>query len=80
MSDYATSLLRAIEVGDKDQMDSAFGDALNAKISDALDAKKIEIAQRIYGYQSPVESEQDDSGETVELATDASEEDGTEEV
>lgn len=80
MSDYAAGLLRAIELGDKDEMTTAFGDAINAKISDALDAKKIEIAQRIYGNQSPEESEESDSGETVEIAADTSEEDGTEEV
>lgn len=79
MSDYAASLLRAIEIGDKEQMSTAFGDAINAKVSDALDAKKVEIAQRIYGYQSPEESEEE-SGETVEIAADTPEEDGTQEV
>lgn len=80
MSDYAASLLRAIEIGDKEQMATAVSTALDAKVSDALDAKKIEIAQRIYGYQAPGEDDEQDSGETVEISADESEEDGTEEV
>lgn len=80
MSDYAVNLLRAIESGEKESMGSAFNDALNAKIMDALDAKKIEVAQSIYGLNPPVEDDIADSGEEVEITTDASEENGTEEV
>jgi hypothetical protein len=60
-------------------MDSVFNDAINAKIMDALDAKKIEVAQSIYSVNPPVEEEEiADSGE--EVTADASEENGTEEV
>ncbi len=79
MSDYAVNLLRAIESGEKESMDSVFNDAINAKIMDALDAKKIEVAQSIYSVNPPVEEEEiADSGE--EVTADASEENGTEEV
>jgi hypothetical protein len=79
MSDYAINLLKAIESGEKESMDSVFNDAINAKIMDALDAKKIEVAQSIYSVNPPVEEEEiADSGE--EVTADASEENGTEEV
>jgi len=75
MSDYANALLSAIETGEQDTMNSAFNTALNAKIADALEAKKIEVAQKIYGNNP-------DSviGDEVELETETSDEDGTEEV
>lgn len=80
MSDYAINLLRAIETSDKEIMDNAFADAINSKITDALDAKKIEVAQQIYGGVEPSEDESD-SGDEVELdTTETSEENGTEEV
>lgn len=75
MSDYAINLLKAIETGEKEPMDAAFNDAINAKIMDALDAKRIEVAQSVYGVQPPAE----ESGEEV-TTTDTSEQDGTEEV
>ena len=77
MRDYAINLLKAIESGEKESMDLAFNDALNAKITDALDAKRIEVAQSVYSGQSP--DEETDSGEEVDLETETSE-DGTEEV
>lgn len=82
MSDYAINLLKAIETGDQEHMNAAFGDAMQAKIADALDAKKIEVAQSIYGggveqessdEEIPSDGEQDNTVST-------SEEDGTEEV
>ena len=78
MSDYAINILKAIETGGTDEMNTAFRDAMQAKISDALDAKKIEVAKSIYGgeesSEEPVES--DDSLE-AETASDTN---GTEEV
>lgn len=79
MSDYAINLLKAIESGEKESMDGAFNTAINAKIMDALDAKKIEVARSIYNGESPAEDNIADSGEEV-ITTDASEEHGTEEV
>lgn len=72
MSDYANALLDAIESGDKETMDAAFGTALNAKIADALDAKKIEVAQSIYGNKT--------SDAALDDETETSEDNGTEEV
>lgn len=82
MSDYAVNLLKAIESGEQDAMNTAFNDALGAKITDALDAKRIEVAKNIYGGGV----EQETSDETVEDSDDSetnldtSAEDGTEEV
>jgi len=73
MSDYANALLDAIDSGDKETMDAAFATALNAKIADALDAKKIEVAQSIYG-----KNPNNVIGDEVE--TETSEDNGTEEV
>jgi hypothetical protein len=79
MSDYATNLLKAIESGDRDQMAAAFDDAMLGKVSDAIDAKKIEVAQSIYGGQEQDSSDEaeisDDEQETVDTS-----ENGTEEV
>lgn len=49
MSDYANSLLKAIASGDEENMNTSFNDAINVKISDAIDAKRIELAQSLYG-------------------------------
>jgi hypothetical protein len=75
MSDYANALLSAIETGEKETMDAAFTTALNAKIADALEAKKIEVAQSIYGKNPDTVI-----GDEVELETETSEDNGTEEV
>lgn len=75
MSDYANALLSAIETGDKESMDAAFSTALNAKITDALDAKKVEVAQSIYGTNPGTVI-----GDEVELETETSEDNDTEEV
>lgn len=78
MSDYAINLLKAIESGDDEAKTAAFQSALNAKLTDALDAKKVEIAQSIYGGKSQSSEEELQSGE--EVNTETSEENGTEEV
>lgn len=82
MSDYAIDLLKAIEDGDRDTMSQAFNTAINAKVMDAIDAKKIEVAQSVYGVKAETEEESSvDSGEEVEVeTTETSEENGSEEV
>ena len=79
MSDYAINLLKAIESGEQESMSSAFNTAINAKVVDALDAKRIEVAQSVYGGQQSSEEIESESDEEV-VTTDTSEEDGTEEV
>lgn len=74
MSDYAIDLLKAIESGEQETMDAAFKSAIGAKITDALDAKKIEIAKGIYGNNPDVAIVDE-----VETDTETTE-DGTEEV
>ena len=75
MSDYAIDLLKAIESGEQETMDAAFKSAIGAKITDALDAKKVEIAKGIYG-NNPDVAIVDEVEETDTETT----EDGTEEV
>ena len=76
MSDYAINLLKAIETGDQDQMTAAFDDAMMGKVSDALSAKKIEVAQSIYGGGQEQESSEisDDEQETVDTSVNGTEE------
>ena len=77
MSEFANNLLDAIVSGEQEQMNAAFSDAMNAKINDSLQARKIELAQRIYGdnaMQDP-SSDIDDADNTAEAS-----DDGTEEV
>ena len=76
MSEFANNLLDAIVSGDQEQMNTAFSDAMNAKINDSLQARKIELAQRIYGNVVQDDSASNDASETE--TTVAS--DGTEEV
>lgn len=81
MSDYAINLLKAIETGDQEQMNTAFSDAMSARIEDALDAKKVEIAQSIYGGGIEQESSDEVVSDSDDQNTvDTSEEDGTQEV
>lgn len=83
MSEYAINLLSAIENGEESEMSNAFKDALSAKIVDAIDAKKVEVAQGIYGYSNQVDDVASDehSDDEVEYeTTDTSDENGTEEV
>lgn len=64
MSDYAINLLKAIESGNEEDMNLSFSNAMANKISDALDAKKIEVAQKIYGF-----NQTDNSSETLEISS-----------
>jgi len=81
MSDYAINLLKAIETGDQEHMNAAFGDAMQAKIEDALDARKIEIAQSIYGGGVEQESsDEEQASDDEQDNTVSASEDGTEEV
>lgn len=83
MSDLANGLLDAIASGNKEQMDAAFKTAMDVKINDSLQARKIELAQRIYGdavgsepsdaTDDAIESETDNATETV-TSNDGSEE------
>ena len=84
MSELANDLLDAIVLGNQEQMQARFADAMNSKINDTLQARKIELAQRIYGdvqaKQAEAETIDDASNtETGETETVASE-NGTEEA
>lgn len=75
MSELANNLLDAIAAGNQEQMQSAFSAAMNDKINDSLQARKIELAQRIYGDAVQQASETNDDADNT-VASD----DGTEEV
>lgn len=81
MTDHAETLLNAIEDGEQDKMDAAFYDAINAKIADAIEAKKIEIASQLYGQEdidySDDEVESIDNSSETETVTS---ENGIEEI
>ena len=76
MSELANNLLDAIVSGEQEQMSSAFSDAMNAKINDSLQARKIELAQRIYGDTVVDSSDAIDDADNTEEAS----ANGTEEV
>lgn len=77
MSEHATDLLNAIASGDNDSMNAAFNTAMNAKLYDSLQAKKIELANGIYnGVTQAQEPEETIAGAETEVASD----NGTEEV
>lgn len=83
MSELAINLLKAIESGDQETTDAAFRDALNAKIADAIDAKKVELARNMYSnvdQQDNVASDNYSDDEVEYDTTETSEENGTEEV
>ena len=80
MSELANSLLDAIATGNQEEMSARFSAAMNDKINDTLQARKVELAQRIYGdVQAKQEAETDDDAGTTETETVASE-NGSEEV
>lgn len=83
MSDYAIDLLKAIEGGEQETMSNAFNAALSAKVADAIEAKKIEIASQIYSSgEASISAETGADDVTVDdLETETvTSENGTEEV
>ena len=76
MSELANDLLDAIASGNQEQMQAAFSDAMNSKINDSLQARKIELAQRIYGDTVVDSSDAIDDADNTEEAS----ANGTEEV
>lgn len=80
MSELANGLLDAIASGDQEKMDAAFKVAMDVKINDSLQARKIELAQRIYG--NAIEQESSDAVDDAESGTEetVSSNDGSEEV
>jgi hypothetical protein len=80
MSELANGLLDAIASGDQEKMNAAFKTAMDVKINDSLQARKIELAQRIYG--DAIEQESSDAVDDAESGTEetVSSNDGSEEV
>jgi hypothetical protein len=74
MSDYVNNLMSAIETGDNDQMNTAFNDAMSAKIGEMLQAKKIELAKSIYNNAVAPEVTDDADDQVETEASNGSEE------
>jgi hypothetical protein len=84
MSELANDLLDAIASGNQEQMRARFDGVMNNKINDALQARKIELAQSIYGQvQAKAEQEEAlpiDDAEVEEQPETVASENGTEEA
>lgn len=51
----AESIVNAVISGDRDAVATAFDAAIAAKVTDALDVKKVELASNLLGTQDTVE-------------------------
>lgn len=80
MSDLANNLLDAIAAGNQEQMQSAFSAAMNNKINDSLQARKIELAQQIYASATQVSDSNDDANDTDQNTDTVASDNGSEEV
>lgn len=83
MSELANDLLDAIASSNQEEMRARFDNVMNNKINDALQARKIELAQSIYGdVQAKAEQEAlpIDDAETEEQPETVASEDGTKEA
>jgi hypothetical protein len=83
MSELANDLLDAIASGNQEQMRARFDGVMNSKINDALQARKIELAQSIYS-EVQAQAEQEalpiDDAETEEQPETVASENGTKEA
>lgn len=83
MSELANDLLDAIASGNQEQMRARFDGVMNSKINDALQARKIELAQSIYS-EVQAQAEQEalpiDDAEVEEQPETVASENGTEEA
>jgi hypothetical protein len=83
MSELANDLLDAIASGNQEQMRARFDGVMNSKINDALQARKIELAQSIYS-EVQAQAEQEalpiDDAEAEEQPETVASEDGTKEA
>lgn len=84
MSELANDLLDAIASGNQEQMRARFDGVMNSKINDALQARKIELAQSIYSEVQAQTEQEDalpiDDAEAEEQPETVASEDGTEEA
>lgn len=83
MSELANDLLDAIASGNQEQMRARFDGVMNSKINDALQARKIELAQSIYS-EVQAQAEQEalpiDDAEAEEQPETVASENGTKEA
>lgn len=56
-------LINAIAAGDAIEIENSFNATMAEKISGALDAKRIEVAQNLFATEQTIEEPQEDSVE-----------------
>ena len=53
------NLINALASGDKLAAEEAFGAEMQSRVSDAMDAKRMEVGQSIYGGTETVQTEEE---------------------
>lgn len=75
----AENFINAVTAKDFVSASKDFEDMMMAKVGDALDQEKINLASQVFNDEDPSEEEIDDTEESDEVADDSKEEDSEEE-
>lgn len=75
----AENFINAVTAKDFVSASKDFEDIMMAKVGDALDQEKINLASQVFNDEDPSEEEIDDTEESDEVADDSKEEDSEEE-
>ena len=75
----AENFINAVTAKDFVSASKDFEDMMMAKVGDALDQEKINLASQVFNDEDPSEEEIDDTEESNEVADDSKEEDSEEE-
>ena len=75
----AENFINAVTAKDFVSASKDFEDMMKAKVGDALDQEKINLASQVFNDEDPSEEEIDDTEESDEVADDSKEEDSEEE-
>lgn len=76
MDNNVKKIIDSLALGDKEGADSAFKDLMQNKVKDAVDAKTIEVADKVHNVTESVNTEDDAEDALYEEAIDAILEDG----
>ena len=75
----AENFINAVTAKDFVSASKDFEDLMMAKVGDALDQEKVNLASQVFNDEDPSEEEIDDTEESDEVADDSKEEDSEEE-
>lgn len=75
METNTMELVNAAIAGDRDAVLAAFNDTMAAKVSDALEIKKVEVASNLLGIEQEVSNEVEGTETEVDGSVDATAED-----